>query len=70
MIDITINYNEDPDELKSMNCDEPVLELHTPYSHTVIPASRVCYHEIKRELDAAEGRIRSIEKMEALRDTP
>lgn len=58
MEDVTINYNEDPEELKSMNYDEPVIEIHTGYSHRVIPASRVCYHDLKKAIDDADETAR------------
>lgn len=66
MSNVCINWNEDKDELKRMNYNEPVLEIHTPYSHAVIPASRVCYHNIKQVIDDAERRIEDFESIKML----
>jgi len=62
MIDVKKEYVEDPEMLKSWNYNEPVLAISTPYSHSVIPMSHICYREIKRIVNDAKSKVQRIEE--------
>jgi len=62
MSDTIINYEEDKEQLKSWGYNEPVIEIHTQYSHTVVATSKICYSELKRVIDDANRRIKKYSK--------